>query len=166
MAVACQSAVSTGGRAIHNLAVVQPTQCLVAGQMMKRMVKVEATRATIGIETCFNHKTTHPDRVRLQLKYLLIAALLSFLFVLVYSRLRPYIQLVQKVLRVLKAGALENAPAAPQKAGGDRRLVRCIGCGTWVPADRAVTLNSGLATYCSRECLEKSSIRKEQKLAG
>jgi ribosomal protein S26 len=40
--------------------------------------------------------------------------------------------------------------------------VRCDRCGTWVPADRAMRLNSGLATFCSAECMAE----KQRKVAG
>ncbi|HKE55080.1 MAG TPA: hypothetical protein VKB46_00200 [Pyrinomonadaceae bacterium] len=102
------------------------------------------------------------------MKYLLIAALVSLLFVFIYSRLRPYIQLFQKALTFLNNPVGPVSAGTTQRRAGDleNKLIRCDSCGTWVPANRAVRLSSGLASYCSRECLEKSADSKAEKLAG
>jgi hypothetical protein len=89
------------------------------------------------------------------MKYLIIAALVSIIFVLVYSRIRPYLKLIQTVANSL------NAPPE-QKTPSRNKLVRCDRCGTWVPADRAMKLNSGLATFCSAECMAE----KQRKVAS
>jgi hypothetical protein len=89
------------------------------------------------------------------MKYLVIAALVSIIFVLVYSRIRPYLKLMQQVANSL------NAPPE-QKTPSRNKLVRCDRCGTWIPADRAMKLNSGLATFCSSECMTQ----KQRKVAG
>jgi hypothetical protein len=89
------------------------------------------------------------------MKYLIIAALVSIIFVLVYSRIRPYLKLFQQVANSL------NAPPE-QRTLSRNKLVRCDRCGTWVPADRAMKLNAGLATYCSAECMTE----KQRKVAG
>jgi len=91
------------------------------------------------------------------MKYLIIAALVSIIFVLVYSRIRPYLKLIQQVSNSLNAPPEQRTPSR-------NKLVRCDRCGTWVPADRAMKLNSGLATYCSAECM--TSKTKERKIAG
>ena len=90
------------------------------------------------------------------MKYLIIAALVSIIFVLVYSRIRPYLKLIQQVANSL------NAPPEQQKTPSRNKLVRCDRCGTWIPADRAMKLGSGLATYCSAECMEQ----KQRKVAS
>jgi len=89
------------------------------------------------------------------MKYLIIAALVSIIFVLVYSRVRPYLKLIQELTNSL------NAPPE-QKTPSRNKLVRCDRCGTWIPADRAMKLGSGLATYCSAECLAQ----KQRKVAS
>ena len=89
------------------------------------------------------------------MKYLIIAALVSIIFVLVYSRIRPYLKLIQELTNSL------NAPPE-QKTPSRNKLVRCDRCGTWIPADRAMKLGSGLATYCSAECLAQ----KQRKVAS
>jgi hypothetical protein len=91
------------------------------------------------------------------MKYLIIALLVGIIFVLVYSRIRPYLKLIQQVANSL------NAPPEQQKKTPSRnKLVRCDRCGTWIPADRAMRLGSGLATYCSAECMAQ----KQRKVAS
>ena len=89
------------------------------------------------------------------MKYLIIAGLVSIIFVLVYSRIRPYLKLIQQVTSSLNAPPEQRTPSR-------NKLVRCDRCGTWVPADRALSLGSGLATYCSAECVAQ----KERKVAS
>jgi hypothetical protein len=101
------------------------------------------------------------------LKYLIVAALVSIAFVFVYSRVRPYLKLIRKVVESLNVATEGTAtPAAPERTPSKNKLVRCDSCGTWIPAERALHLGSGLASYCSTECLTKSSQAKERKLAG
>jgi hypothetical protein len=89
------------------------------------------------------------------MKYVIIAALLGIIFVLVYSRVRPYLKLIQQLTDSLNAPPEQRTPSR-------NKLVRCDRCGTWIPADRAMKLNSGLATYCSAECLAQ----KQRKVAS
>ena len=99
------------------------------------------------------------------MKYLIIGTLLGIIFVLVYSRIRPYLQLIQKVANSLNVAAdINTSTASPQKTPSKNKLVRCEKCGTWIPAARAMRLNSGLATFCSPECMSQTP--KERKLAG
>ena len=101
------------------------------------------------------------------MKYLVIAALVSIIFVLVYSRVRPYLKLIQKIASSLNAvvDITTNTPVARPKTPSKNKLVRCESCETWIPAERAMSLNSGLATFCSAECMAKKP-SKERKLAG
>ena len=104
------------------------------------------------------------------MKYLVVASLIALLLILVYSRVRPYLKFLQKILGSLKA--VTDDPRAGHgsrqrtAARVDSKLVRCVSCGTWVPADRAIGAGSGASIYCSRECLEKPKENKERKLAG
>jgi len=91
------------------------------------------------------------------MKYLIIAALVGIIFVLVYSRIRPYLKLMQQV-----ANSLNASPEQQQRTPSRNKLVRCDRCGTWIPADRAMRLGSGLATYCSAECMAE----KQRKVAS
>ena len=101
------------------------------------------------------------------MKYLIIAALVSIIFVLVYSRVRPYLKLIQKIASSLNAAVdvTTTTPAQRPKTPSKNKLVRCASCGTWIPAERALNLNSGLATFCSAECMANKSA-KERKIAG
>jgi len=101
------------------------------------------------------------------MKYLIIAALVSIVFVLVYTRIRPYLKLIQKIVNSLNVATDISAYTAPrQKSSSRNKLVRCDRCGTWVPAERALNLNSGLATFCSPECMTKEPVSKNRKIAG
>lgn len=99
------------------------------------------------------------------MKYLVIAALVSIIFVLVYSRVRPYLKLIQKIASSLNAAVDITATAPQPKTPSKNKLVRCASCGTWIPAERALNLNSGLATFCSAECMANKG-SKERKIAG
>lgn len=101
------------------------------------------------------------------MKYVIIAALISIIFVLVYSRVRPYLKLIQKVANSFNVVTDINASSASRpKAPSRNELVRCDHCGTWIPAERALNLNSGLAKFCSPECMAKEPVSKERKIAG
>lgn len=104
------------------------------------------------------------------MKVLIIAALLSLLLLLLYSRIYPYLLVLKKIF-----GAAKTITTSPTNAGetskgstakSDGKLVRCVGCGTWIPAGRAIGSRAGSSVYCSRECIEKTSNGKERKMAG
>ena len=101
------------------------------------------------------------------MKYLIFAALVSIIFVLVYSRVRPYLKLIQKIASSLNAAVdvTTTTPTQRRKTPSKNKLVRCASCGTWIPAGRALNLNSGLAIFCSAECMANKSA-KERKIAG
>ena len=100
------------------------------------------------------------------MKYLIIAALVSIIFVLVYSRVRPYLKLIQKIASSLNAAVdVTTTTASQPKTPSRNKLVRCESCGTWIPAERALNLNSGLATFCSSECMANKG-SKQRKIAG
>ncbi|MFN2511076.1 MAG: hypothetical protein ABR568_06475 [Pyrinomonadaceae bacterium] len=102
------------------------------------------------------------------LKYLIIGVLVALLFLLIYSRLRPYIELLRKVSSALKGGLDANSSAVPRgrSTKSENKLVRCVACGTWIPAERAIGAGSNMSEYCSRECLEKAATGEKRKLAG
>lgn len=101
------------------------------------------------------------------MKYLIIAALVSIAFVIIYSRVRPYLKLIRKVVDSLNVATEDTVTTAnQQRSPSKNKLVRCDSCGTWIPAERALHLGSGLASFCSTECLTRNSQTKERKLAG
>ena len=105
------------------------------------------------------------------MKVLVIALLFSVLLLLLYSRIYPYILILKKLFGGV-AKTMGDASANPRgtsrtsTAKTDGKLVRCVGCGTWIPAGRAIGNKTGMSVYCSRECIEKTSKGKEQKIAG
>ena len=101
------------------------------------------------------------------MKYLIIGALLSIIFVLVYSRVRPYLKLIEQVIKSFQVVAdVSTTTAASPKTPSKNKLVRCESCGTWIPAERALNLSSGLATFCSPECMAKKNASPKRKIAG
>ena len=103
------------------------------------------------------------------MKYLVIACLFALLLLLLYARIRPYLVALQKIFTVARnISDPESTSNSRSSSGGitDRKLVRCVACGTWVPAERAIGTGAGGSVYCSRECLEKKSDQREKKLAG
>jgi hypothetical protein len=101
------------------------------------------------------------------MKYLIIGALLALCFLLIYSRLRPYLELLRKVSSALK-GTLDATSPTPRRESikTENKLVRCVACGTWIPAQRAIGAGSNMSEYCSRECLEKAATGEQRKRAG
>ena len=97
------------------------------------------------------------------MKYLIIATLVSFVLALIYLRVRPYLKLIRKVTESINSA---TDVSATRSAPSSNKLVRCERCGTWVPADRALKLKSGLATFCSTECMAKEPASKGRKIAG
>ena len=101
------------------------------------------------------------------MKYLIIAALVGIVAAFVYVRLRPYLKLIQKVAQSLNVVTDVSATtASQQRTPAKNKLVRCDRCETWIPAERALTLNSGLATFCSPECMAKEPVSQPRKIAG
>jgi hypothetical protein len=100
-------------------------------------------------------------------KYLIIAVVVALVFVFVYSRIRPYLLLIRKVINSLNASVtVGDIPRTAQNRSSLNKLVKCEGCETWIPEDRALNLRKGTGVYCSSECLEKQVATKERKLAG
>jgi hypothetical protein len=102
-------------------------------------------------------------------KYLFFLSLFFLVALLIYWRLRPYIQGVRRFLGVVRqmrsmnAGTRTGAPTQEKRKGEpNEKLSRCAACGTWMPASRAVTLRATGATFCSHACLERSADSTQQ----
>ena len=99
------------------------------------------------------------------MKYLLLLVVLSFVAVLVYRRLRPYIHFARRalgVVRDVRRLSQQEMPGpsprrAPSASAAGERLVRCSSCGTWLPSSRALAPRSSSEVYCSADCLERSA---------
>ena len=96
------------------------------------------------------------------MKYLIIAAIVAFAFIVVYSRVRPYLVLIRKIVNSLNASVTVGSPAQSSDSTLENKLVKCAGCETWIPEDRALNLRKGTAIYCSTECLEKKADLRSQ----
>lgn len=96
------------------------------------------------------------------MKYLLILAIFIVVGALIYRRAKPYIKIARHVF-----GLVSDAQSThlKQDAGSARevkqtggKLVRCAGCGVWLPTSRALVLrHSAALSYCSTVCVERST---------
>jgi nicotinamide riboside transporter PnuC len=99
------------------------------------------------------------------LKYLLILGIIALIFyALLFWRMRRYFPVVRQIFsitrqlyRLTKGSQQAERPITTTKRGDGERLVRCASCGTWIPADRAVTLRAKASAYCSTSCLENAA---------
>ncbi|HKO42326.1 MAG TPA: hypothetical protein VJU84_03490 [Pyrinomonadaceae bacterium] len=99
-------------------------------------------------------------------KYLVIGSLLVLLLLLLYSKLHPYLKMLGKLVGTVRTIANAGSVAGGARPGKvDGKLVKCVGCGTWVPSGRAVGVKSNLS-YCSSDCLEKSAASQRHKAAS
>jgi hypothetical protein len=95
-------------------------------------------------------------------KYLIVAVILSAAFLLIYLRLRPYINTARRVLGFIReARRMNQGQTIPNtlrpRTSDAERLVRCAACGTWFPAARAIALRATSSNFCSHACLERSA---------
>jgi hypothetical protein len=103
------------------------------------------------------------------IKLLIVLALIALLGWFLYRRLRPYIQLLGRVLSALRGTIDMQANVSSGESGHDQqvannKLVRCAECNTWTPLSRAFNANS--TSYCSRECLLKAPAVRGRKTAS
>ena len=96
------------------------------------------------------------------MNYLLLLALLVFVGLLLYWRLRPYINIARRAfgfVRDVRRLSRQDPPGpVPRRAAAPgERLVRCSSCGTWLPASRALAVRSSAEVYCSTECVERAA---------
>jgi hypothetical protein len=86
------------------------------------------------------------------LKYLVVIALVVLLLVLLFRKLRPYLQILRNFINAIRQ--FQNAGAfSSKRSGGSEKLVRCETCGVWIPATRALSSRSGELLFCSTDCL-------------
>ncbi len=106
------------------------------------------------------------------MKYLIILTVLGFCGALIYLRLRPYIALARQafgVIRTARSLNVNDRPAGPQKRAPQRDnepLVRCTGCGAWLPTSRALIFRATKAAYCSSTCMEQSASKTGRRAAA
>jgi len=104
------------------------------------------------------------------LKYVIVLFLLTVVAALIYWRIRPYINFVRRTLEVVRSAQRINTPQdinrRPQEASRvNEKLTRCAACGVWLPASRAISVNSKFAAqdYCSHACIERATAKPQQK---
>lgn len=107
------------------------------------------------------------------MKYLIILIIFSFLFALLYVRLRPYIATARRIFGFVRQARRLNMNVKPNDTQArttspatNERLVHCAACGTWLPASRALVLRATNAVYCSPDCLERAASDTRRKTAS
>ena len=96
------------------------------------------------------------------MKYLLILCMFVFVGVLIYRRVRPYIKLARHIFGIVhhvqSSPLKQDAERVREVGQTNRKLVRCAGCGVWLPASRALALRSfSTVSYCSTTCVERAT---------
>lgn len=89
------------------------------------------------------------------MKLLIVFGLAVLLVVLLYRRLRPYLKLIRDFLRTIRHFQQVNVNrlGRQNESRQTEKLVRCEGCGTWIPAGRALAVDSSGSIFCSADCL-------------
>ena len=94
---------------------------------------------------------------------LLILTVIAVLILLTAVRYRRQLRAMFEFWRVVKRMRLQ--PGRSEVADTNQRaagpLVKCAGCGAWVPEERAVQL--GRTAYCSPACIESTAAVREQR---
>lgn len=101
------------------------------------------------------------------MKYVVILLLLATIAIIIYWRLRPYLKVARNVLGFIRDVRVVGSKGVPINPGQERqqrinaaeKLLKCVNCGTWLPASRAVSIRSSSQVYCSHQCLEQSANR-------
>ena len=95
------------------------------------------------------------------MKYLFVLAVVIFFAMLIAVRYRKQINAAIQVARMLRdarEGVKEIQPASSRRDPmAAASLVKCAGCGTWVPENRAKRLRTG-DLFCSDECIRSRSV--------
>ena len=90
------------------------------------------------------------------MKYLFVLAVVMFFVMLVAVRYRKQINAAIQVARMLRdarRSVKEISPVSTRREPmAAESLVKCAGCGTWVPENRAKRMRTG-DLFCSDECL-------------
>lgn len=96
------------------------------------------------------------------MKYLLILCVFMFVGALVYRRVRPYVRIARHMFGIVRDAQStqlkQNAERAREISQTSGKLVRCAGCGVWLPTSRALVLRrSSPLSYCSTVCVERAA---------
>ena len=95
------------------------------------------------------------------MKYLFVLAVVMFFAMLIAVRYRKQINAAIQVARMLRdarEGVKEIQPGSTRREPiAAESLVKCAGCGTWVPENRAKRMRTG-DLFCSDECIRSRSV--------
>ena len=95
------------------------------------------------------------------MKYLFVLAVVMFFAMLIAVRYRKQINAAIQVARLLRdarEGVKEIQPGSTRHEPiAAESLVKCAGCGTWVPENRAKRMRTG-DLFCSDECIRSRSV--------
>jgi len=95
------------------------------------------------------------------MKYLFVLAVVMFFAMLIAVRYRKQINAAIQVARLLRdarEGVKEIQPGSTRREPiAAESLVKCAGCGTWVPENRAKRMRTG-DLLCSDECIRSRSV--------
>lgn len=93
------------------------------------------------------------------MKWLFLLFMIGILLVILLSRFRPQVENLLYLWRVLKKmnrSAKEENPKLENKSRPNEiRLVKCSGCGCWVPREKTLSFGRD-SLFCSAECVENS----------
>jgi hypothetical protein len=95
------------------------------------------------------------------MKYLFVFGVVMFFVMLIAVRYRKQINAAAQVARMLRDA--RQGPKEIQSASTKRdpmaaeSLVKCAGCGTWVPENRAKRIRTG-DLFCSEKCIRSRSV--------
>lgn len=68
-------------------------------------------------------------------------------------QLRFGLEIWRALRSVREVSGKANEAQFPARAKGDRELVTCAKCSTWIPEDEAIRFGKGIY-YCSTKCLD------------
>lgn len=93
------------------------------------------------------------------MKWLILLFLLFLLIVLAVNRYRKQINGAIRFWKMLENNEPEEIANkkrfAKKDSEKDFQLIKCSACGTWIPQNNAMNLNSKIYV-CSTDCLEKA----------
>lgn len=82
--------------------------------------------------------------------------------ILIYRRIKPYVKIARQVFGIMhdaqSVRLKQNAEPIREVSQASGKLVRCVGCGVWLPTSRALMLRRSPAlSYCSTACVERTT---------
>jgi RNA polymerase-binding transcription factor DksA len=88
------------------------------------------------------------------MKYIIILSILIATLTILYMRLRPYIKMIRQAIDFARQIQTPKVERSGNKKVNETKLVKCVSCGTWIPAARALASGQMSSIYCSQTCME------------